>query len=62
MSWAEQNGWFMYGLTCLLVSIVALIIHVRTYSPPNWEEFLLWLPITWFLVLVFAMGFHYFLK
>ena len=47
--------WKHYFIACVLVSVFAFFVHIKDNSPPNFEIFIMWLPVTW--LLVFVMGF-----
>jgi len=49
--------WTEYLIACVIISIGALVIHLKDNSPPNFSAFFLWLPVTWVLTLTFAFGF-----
>jgi len=51
--------WKQYLIVCLIVTAGAIFTHVRTNHPPNWEGFIMWLPLTWISVLFLACIFGF---
>lgn len=54
--------WKRYVAASVIVSIFALIIHVKYNSPPQFEVFFMWLPLVWLMVFLLAVFFMIFLE
>ena len=53
--------WRNYVIALIIVSIGAFIIHIKDNTPPQLNQFFLWLPVVWVIVFIFMMGFKLFL-
>lgn len=53
--------WKHFLVSCIIVSIGAFFIHSRYNSPINFQAFFSWLPVSWLLVFVMAVGFTFFI-
>ena len=62
MTLTEEYPWTTFIIACAIVSIGALFIYLKTHEVILWGEFLLWLPVSWLLVLLLAILFHIFLN
>ena len=47
--------WKYYLISSIIVSISAFFIHIKDYSPPEFDKFFMWLPAVW--LMVFCMAF-----
>jgi len=57
--------WFYkYLISCVITSIGALIIYAKQHDRFSFDfgEFLLWLPLTWVMVLILAFLFQLLLR
>lgn len=50
--------WKQYIITGLLITIGGIFIHQKFTFPPNWASFFMWIPLAWFLTLIFAFVFN----
>ena len=48
----DKGFWIQYLIACAIVSVGAFVIHLKQYTPIQLGRFFMWLPITWFAVLV----------
>jgi uncharacterized protein (DUF983 family) len=51
----DKTFWKQYLIAGIIVSMGAFFIHVKDYSPPNFNSFFMWLPSVW--ILLFALCF-----
>ena len=57
----KKTKWKNYVIASIIVSIGAFIIHIKDHTPPQLDQFFLWLPVSWLMVFIFMMGFKLFL-
>jgi len=58
----KEFPWKQYGISLVIVSLGALMIHAQQNKPVMLDQFFMWLPISWLGVFIMASGFILFLK